>query len=78
MARPAARIVSPDMKGLAALVQEHGWEAQFEGANVALVYDLHPADVGDAAHTRGLALHELSPAGTSLEALFLELTRTQS
>ena len=78
MARPAARIVSPDMKGLAALVQEHGWEAQFEGANVALIYDLHPSEVGDAAHTRGLVLHELSPAGTSLEALFLDLTRSSS
>lgn len=78
MARPAARIVSPDAAGLSALVQEHGWETQFETPNVAVVYDLHPAHVGDAAHARGLALHELSPAGTSLEALFLELTRTQS
>ena len=75
MARPAARIVSPDATGLAALVETHGWQTHFDSPTEAVVYDQHPSEVGDAAHEVGLALHELSPAGTSLEALFLELTK---
>ena len=39
-----------------------------------IVYDLTLAQVGAAAHARNLELHELAPAGTSLEALFLQLT----
>jgi hypothetical protein len=38
------------------------------------VFDRHCPQVGDAAHARGLPLYELTPAGTSLEALFLQLT----
>ena len=40
----------------------------------AFVGPLFPVDVGVAAFRQGLELHELSPAGTSLEALFLQLT----
>jgi ABC-2 type transport system ATP-binding protein len=78
MARPATRIVSPDAAGLTALIGDHGWQTEFDAPTSAVVFDLHPAQVGDAAHARGLALHELSPAGTSLEALFLDLTKTAS
>lgn len=76
MARPAVRIVSPDASGLSRLVEESGWSAttRFDAPTAAVVYDRHPAEVGAAAYQRGLQLHELSPAGTSLEALFLELT----
>ncbi len=76
MARPATRIISPDAEGLAALARAQNWETHFEAPNVAIVYDHHPAHVGEAA--RGLVLHELSPAGTSLEALFLDLTKARS
>ena len=55
---------------------QSGWAptTRFDAATVAVVYDHHPAEVGAAAFAHGLQLHELSPAGTSLEALFLELT----
>jgi ABC-2 type transport system ATP-binding protein len=76
MARPAVRISSPDAAGLAALVAEQGWgpSTRFDGPGTAVVLDRHCPEVGEAAHTRGLPLHELTPAGTSLEALFLQLT----
>jgi ABC-2 type transport system ATP-binding protein len=76
MARPAVRISCPDPAGLAALVAEHGWVpvTTFESVTTAVVHDRHTPQVGAAAFARGLELHELSPAGTSLEALFLQLT----
>ena len=76
MARAAVRISSPDAAGLAALVTEQGWgpSTQFENPTTAVVFDRHCPEVGDAAYARGLHLHELTPAGTSLEALFLQLT----
>ena len=76
LARPAVRIVSPDAAGLAALVSEQGWgpQSRFDSPTTAVVHDLHTTQVGAAAFARGLPLHELSPAGTSLEALFLQLT----
>ncbi len=76
LARPAVRITSPDAAGLSALVVAQGWQpsTRFDSANTAVVYDRHPAEVGAAAFAHGLQLHELAPAGTSLEALFLQLT----
>jgi ABC-2 type transport system ATP-binding protein len=76
MARPAVRVVSPDAAGLSQLVAGFGWDAvtQFEAPTQAVIHDHHPAEVGAAAFQRGLEVHELSPAGTSLEALFLQLT----
>ncbi|HYN56536.1 MAG TPA: ABC transporter ATP-binding protein [Motilibacterales bacterium] len=80
MARPAVRISSPDAAGLAALVAEHGWgpSTRFDGPATAVIHDRHCAQVGAAAYARGLQLHELAPAGTSLEALFLQLTADPS
>jgi ABC-2 type transport system ATP-binding protein len=76
LARPAVRISSPDPAGLAALVAEQGWGSmtRFESATTAVVHDHHPPEVGAACFARGLELHELAQAGTSLEALFLQLT----
>lgn len=75
MARPAVRIGSPDAAALAAMVSDLQWQAEFHGPHAATVFDIHPWQAGAEAHQRGLELHELSAAGTSLEALFLELTR---
>ena len=79
LARPAVRITSPDAASLAALVDEQGWRptTRFDSAYTAVVYDRHPAEVGAVAYARGLELHELAPAGTSLEAVFLQLTADQ-
>jgi ABC-2 type transport system ATP-binding protein len=76
LARPAVRITSPDPAGLAALIAENGWgqRARFDSPSTAVLLDLHTPQVGAAAFARGLPLAELSPAGTSLEALFLQLT----
>ena len=76
MARPAVRITSPDPAGLAALVDAQGWGpvTRFDSAHSAVVHDVECPFVGEVAHARGLMLHQLSPAGTSLEALFLGLT----
>lgn len=76
LARPATRIVSPDSEGLSRLVDEAGWatSTRFDSPNAAIIYDRGPAEVGSNVFTRGLEVHELSPAGTSLESLFLELT----
>jgi ABC-2 type transport system ATP-binding protein len=61
---------------LAALVQAQGWApvTSFESATTATVFDRRAAEVGAAAFAAGLQLHELSPADTSLESLFLQLT----
>jgi ABC-2 type transport system ATP-binding protein len=76
MARPAVRISSPDAAGLAALVAEQSWgpTTRFDSPTTAVVFDRNCPQVGDAAYARGLPLHELTPAGTSLESLFLQLT----
>jgi ABC-2 type transport system ATP-binding protein len=39
-----------------------------------LVTGATPAQIGDVAHARGIALHELSPLQASLEEVFMELT----
>jgi ABC-2 type transport system ATP-binding protein len=76
LARPAVRITSPDPQGLARLVADQGWGGvtRFDRPTTAVVFDHHPAEVGAAAFAVGLQLHELAPAGTSLEALFLQMT----
>jgi ABC-2 type transport system ATP-binding protein len=76
LARPAVRVTSPDPAGLQALVGEMGWVpvTRFDAPGTAVVFDRHPPEVGAAAFARGLELHELAPAGTSLESLFLQLT----
>ena len=75
-ARPAVRLVSPDVDGLARLIAASGWSevTRFEAPGVAVIEDHHPAQIGAAAFAQGLEVHELSSAGTSLESLFLELT----
>ncbi len=76
MARPAVRVSSPDADGLTAMITEEGWGAvtHFETPTTALILDTRCPLVGDAAAARGLTLHELTAAGTSLETLFLQLT----
>lgn len=74
LARPAVRIVSPDVPGAAALITENRWVAEYREPGHAVIYDRTLAEVGAAAHARNLELHELAAAGTSLESLFLQLT----
>lgn len=78
MARPAVRIVSPNPAGLARLIADRGWSGltSFISPNCAVIQDRTLPDVGAGAFEQGLEVHELSPAGTSLEALFLDLTRS--
>jgi ABC-2 type transport system ATP-binding protein len=39
-----------------------------------LVTKAPPSQIGDAAHAKGIPLHELSPQQASLEEVFMELT----
>jgi len=76
MARPAVRVSSPDAEGLAAMITAEGWGqlADFVTPTTAVILDADCPRVGEAAAARGLTLHELAAAGTSLETLFLQLT----
>lgn len=74
-ARPAVRLVSPDVEGLSRLVEDNDWSADYERPDCALIDAVTCPDVGAAVFRSNLEVHELSPAGTSLENLFLELTR---
>lgn len=80
MARPAVRVVSPDTAGLKRLVAEGGWGelSAFDSPHSATIHERSLSEVGAAAHAQGLELHELSPTGTNLEALFLDMTSASS
>ncbi len=78
LARPAVRLTSPDSAGLRSLIEARGWvpSAQILSPNTVVIADVTCAQVGAAGFAAGLEMHELAPAGTSLEALFLQLTTT--
>jgi ABC-2 type transport system ATP-binding protein len=78
LAGPATRIVSPDHQGLSQLIEQAGWleSARIESPGQAVIVDHSPAEVGRLAFTSGLELHELAPAGTNLEELFLRWTES--
>lgn len=80
LARPAARIVSPDADGLSRLITASGWAAtsRFTSPYEVTISERTPAEVGSAAFAERLEVHELAAAGTSLESLFLELTAPTS
>jgi ABC-2 type transport system ATP-binding protein len=87
LAEPVVRVSSPDVAGLATLVERAGWrgpevaghEAGTHAAPAPGTVDLvgtDTAEVGRAAFAAGLELHELSAHGVTLEELFLRLTST--
>ncbi|GEK22840.1 ATP-binding cassette domain-containing protein [Cellulomonas xylanilytica] len=74
MARVQVRAVSPDVAGLAALVERSAWtRAEAGDPRVAELWDVDAATVGAAAFAAGVELHELTSRDPGLEGLFLQL-----
>jgi ABC-2 type transport system ATP-binding protein len=68
------RVRSPDMTRLQTIVAAAGAAAVVEPDGSLTVRNLTAAQIGDAAATGGVVLHELSPQSASLEEAFMELT----
>lgn len=67
---------SPEAVRLAEVIVRAGGSAVTVDGAELVVSAMSAAQVGDLAAAHGIALHELSPRRPSLEAAFLELTRT--
>ncbi|WP_019137758.1 ABC transporter ATP-binding protein [Cellulomonas massiliensis] len=75
MTTTRVRVVSPDVDGLARLVQASGWRVGPDGAGPGWVEleGVETPEVGAAAFRAGLELHTLTRVDPGLEGLFLEL-----
>jgi len=65
---------SPDAGRLSGLLVEAGASVVTRDDGGLLVTRATPADIGEMAHSAGIALHELSPQQASLEDVFMEMT----
>jgi ABC-2 type transport system ATP-binding protein len=68
------RVRSPQASELAAVLTERGHTPRAVG-DVLELTDATTEQVGDAAAARGLTIHELYRQSSSLEDVFMELTR---
>ena len=69
------RVRAPDAAGLRGLVDRLGGAAEGQEDGSFEVSGVTAADLGDAAASAGISLHELTPHTASLEEAFMELTR---
>jgi len=69
------RVVSPDHDGLRAALAQAGAVVGLDDDGAILADGLTAAQIGDLAHDRGVAIHELVPERASLEEAFMALTR---
>jgi ABC-2 type transport system ATP-binding protein len=65
---------SPEVDRLAGVLTSIGASVAHSGNGSLLVTKAFPSVIGDAAHTAGIALHELTPQQASLEQVFMDLT----
>jgi len=65
---------SPEVDRLAGVLTSIGASVADGGNGALLVTKAFPSVIGDAAHTAGIALHELTPQQASLEQVFMDLT----
>jgi ABC-2 type transport system ATP-binding protein len=72
--RAYVRVRSPQLDELARLLAGLGTRTERESEDAIAVYGADAAAIGDLAASHGLALHELSPVGATLEEAFLEAT----
>ncbi len=72
-ARAGIRVVAADPSALARLAQEQQWEAEAGEDGALLVHERSAADVGHAAFTSRVELHELVRVGSDLESMFFSL-----
>lgn len=75
--RSAVRVRTPEVERLANAIQ--GGDVTITGVEAQLieVTGLSAAQIGDAAASAGIALHELTPLSASLEEAYLELTQDE-
>ncbi|MGV9880388.1 ABC transporter ATP-binding protein [Streptomyces sp. NPDC003006] len=72
--RPGVTVRTPRAAELTTVLTAEGAAVQQDGHGLLSVSGLPPARVGELACAHRLPLHELSTAGPSLEAAFMELT----
>jgi ABC-2 type transport system ATP-binding protein len=70
----AVRVRSPQLPRLAEELRRQGFATTDIDGRGLLAVGTTPERVGDIAFTAGIALHELTSEGSSLEEVFLELT----
>jgi ABC-2 type transport system ATP-binding protein len=68
------RVRSPQPSDLAPKLASRGWRVERQQDESLHVYDAQPAQIGDAAGSEGLWLHELTLVQSSLEEAFMRLT----
>jgi ABC-2 type transport system ATP-binding protein len=68
------RVRSPQLSDLASKLTSRGWRVERQQDESLHVYDAQPAQIGDAAGSEGLWLHELTLVQSSLEEAFMRLT----
>ena len=73
-ARTWVRVVSPNMAGLADLLQQQGARLEFDGPSSANVYGVAAHEIGELAARRGVVLHQLADQTGSLEDAYIEVT----
>ena len=75
-ATPAAYVESPRPDALAALATDQGWTVSPDGAGM-LVEGTTAALLGGAVFAAGIEVHQLVSRDADLEAVFLDLTRSE-
>jgi ABC-2 type transport system ATP-binding protein len=68
------RVRCSDPEALSATLTNQGASIERDGEGVLLVREIDAERIGDLAMATGIAIHELAPLRSSLEARFLELT----
>ncbi len=72
-ARAGIRVLAADPSTLLRLAEHQGWDAESGGDGALLVHERTAAEVGHAAFTAGVELHELTRVGSDLESMFFSL-----
>jgi ABC-2 type transport system ATP-binding protein len=73
----SVRVRTPDAEVFAGLLASAATSVQRDGADVLTVTGLDAGSIGELAAAHRIVLHELTPAGESLEDLFFELTESE-
>jgi ABC-2 type transport system ATP-binding protein len=73
----AVLVRSPESRRLAEVLRREGRAVELEGDDGMTVTGTTAAEVGHAAHTAGIELHELRGMGSGLEEIYFELTSGQ-
>jgi ABC-2 type transport system ATP-binding protein len=68
---------SPETARLAEVLRREGRTVALDGADQLTVEGVSPAQVGHAAHTAGVELHELRAHSSGLEEIYFQLTAGQ-